>query len=792
MLQPSAWKVRLFVGIVGVCGLLSGCGEPVREDRTVEFSRDGSQVAFQHGDQGVYVANADGKGLTKIFQPDDTVLATSRPLSSPIDGRLIFTTAHLPQGEKIQSGLNGGPEPLDGRLARQLPVKYACWVGIPETNDHPAEVLKLFEASCGHLGYVSAGLAVRWSPDGKKICYCASLANDPARHSVFEYDLVSQKSRQIFPHAGTAVIFDWTPAGSHLCCVVGDALTADEANQRVDSISGAWIGLPDDNRSWWRVPESDRLAEGQLPSVIEMLRASRPAWTRDDVRFAFVSQRRAPGKENVKHVLQRVDFLTRAMTTLAEGDQPITDLRWSSDGNRLGYVQQDETNGAILKVIDLQGPLQTVPTQLPVRQFAGFNSANTHLAYVLSNQRPMNPKFRHWALLLVPGPSRDTIWVAPADGSAAGKDIFSGMHVTFPQWSPTDDKLSLWLTFTPRYRSLISVVAQTGMWPGDPAVTIDTRSGAISWMAINPQEELQVGHYYLLKGDLNEAWRWYQQAREKLPPHKPPTDWPEFIRRMGAPENSQLFEYICLQRLGRDAEALAKWNEFEENFFPQPSKPGLPENQPLSNEFWSSFIDNNSKLAKPLLRDLFVAEVFLSVDGLQEALAHFRQAVGKDETDHMALSRAIVVAQLLLLADDRPAYVAHCDTVVAPLALKLWKPMHDQQTGLFQADAEMAVGFCLVPLFRQEFLAELPRDKVQQHSAAWKALDAPDAAGTSAVAINLILRAAALALNDADEAKKIEARIASEPSSQQLLQGRPIDEATGTWIDMINIATEGR
>ena len=94
MIHPSAKKMRLVLALVPVMLSAMGCGgEPVREDRTVEFSKDGGQVAFQIADDGVYVASADGKGVTKIFQPDEAVLATSRPLASPTDGRLIFATA---------------------------------------------------------------------------------------------------------------------------------------------------------------------------------------------------------------------------------------------------------------------------------------------------------------------------------------------------------------------------------------------------------------------------------------------------------------------------------------------------------------------------------------------------------------------------------------------------------------------------------------------------------------------------------------------------------------------------
>jgi hypothetical protein len=51
-----------------------GCSEPVREDRSVEWSSQGDAVGFQHRDDGVYLAD-QGSKLQKIFQPDARVSA---------------------------------------------------------------------------------------------------------------------------------------------------------------------------------------------------------------------------------------------------------------------------------------------------------------------------------------------------------------------------------------------------------------------------------------------------------------------------------------------------------------------------------------------------------------------------------------------------------------------------------------------------------------------------------------------------------------------------------------------
>lgn len=807
MLHTSALRLRLIAGSILLTLSLIGCADPVREDRTVEFSRDGSQVAFQHGDEGVYVASADGKGVEKIFQPDASVLATSRPLASPADGRLIFTTAQPLESEPPPPPRTNQPLVAEGRVDWKRPVRYTCWLRSEAKRDQPAAVNKVFEARCDHIGYVTAGLAVRWHPDGQHIVYCASLDGDSSRHAIFEFDIATAKSRRIFPHAANAVICDWTPAGSHLVCVVGDIPNRNAARATSPppaGISGTWIGHPADNKSWWRVPGSERLAEGELPSVIEMLRASRPAWTRDDKQFALVVQKpptTPPGK--ITHELQRVDFASRAITKLAESEGPITDLYWSPDGQRLGYLQHDTAGEAKLNILDPDGQTSPLPSKESPRKFAGFDTTGRNVAYIVPSRNDLHLESKHWALLLIPARlARDSVRIAPADASVEGTEIFSGLRVTFPLWSPTEEKLSLWLTFMPRYISLLTMAGQWtpgfrpwGLWPGDPAATIDTKTGTIAWMAVSPQEELQIGHYHLLKRNNEEAWKWYAKAREKLPVSKPPANWQEFLNRLGSPENSQPFEAICLQRLGRPAEAAARWADFEQNFYPAPPvvrNPGEPipldehAADAVANDLLTQIFGPQTELMKPFLKDLFLAEVFLSVDGLDEALAHFRRPAPEAETDEFAFSRAVVLAQLLLIARDHEEYFKHCTDVVAPLALKLWIPdKAGQPNDTNNLALQMTAGLCLAPLFRSEFIEQLPKEMVEQQIVAWKQLAQEHDSGLPAAAIDLVLRAAAPKLDDKATEKQVAEHLAANPAAQQIFAGRPIDDAIAAWFEFV-------
>jgi hypothetical protein len=371
---------------------------------------------------------------------------------------------------------------------------------------------------------------------------------------------------------------------------------------------------------------------------------------------------------------------------------------------------------------------------------------------------------------------RDSVRVAFADASEAGDEVFSGMQVTFPKWSPEGETLSMWLTFVPRYQSLVSIYARMGLWPGDPAATIDLTTNSIAWMAVSPEEELQIGHYHLLKGDAKEAWRWYEQARKKMPEPHPPTNWQEFAQRLGAPENSQLFEFLCLVRLGRNSDATEKWSEFEENFYPVIK----PEDKSSAIDF-ANFLGSQSGLVKPFLRDLVIAETFLSVDGLKEALEHFSNRQIGTRSDAEALSRSLILGQLMLIAHDYSGYLKHSTDVVAPLAMKVL------QADLLTASTRdstvpLAIGMSLAPLFRADFFEQFPSEIAQETIEKWSKLSPDQNSGLPAVAINLVIRAAANRLENAETGKLAEERLAVNTDAQQLFTGKPIDDAIESWF----------
>ncbi len=499
---PSLLR-RLSLPVLAIF-MLAGCGQAVREDRSILFTSDGKQVAFQHGRDGIFVAETEGAAPTKIFEPDADVIAVGTPLWSPVDKRLLFTTAR-PADNAHQGGLPAEQDPA-GNLHYEGPTLYTCWLRTEPKPGQPLNV-PLFTVRCGHPGYVAANLAVRWHPDGQHILFVKQ--DDAGRHGLFEYGLQSKSSRQVFPHTGDSLLFDWAPDNAHLVCVLGEGSGASPD-------SGIWIGKPGED-DWWHVPDSSDLGQTGLTE----LRATRPVWTNDGSRFAFVSSREKMGDRPAVHSLHLGVLDTRTVQTLTSGDKPIRDLHWRPDGSRLGYLCGGET--AVFHLANPATKKDRIIGDAEMCNFLGWDAGGEQLAFVARQPLPHDPA-KSWAFLFLPDVrARNTVMVAPDADPAQRRIVFSGLQVTFPHWSPKEAKLSLWATFRPPYRSWLSHLLELGadssdplrgltLRPGDPALVLDPATGERSWKAIDAHEKTQVGHYHLMRREYDEAWRWYIKA----------------------------------------------------------------------------------------------------------------------------------------------------------------------------------------------------------------------------------------------------------------------------------------
>src|SRR5262249_4522925 len=134
-----------------------------------------------------------------------------------------------------------------------------------------------------------------------------------------------------------------------------------------------------------------------------------------------------------------------------------------------------------------------------------------------------------------------------------------------------------------------------------------------------------------------------------------------------------------------------------------------------------------SNLIGPLLQDLYLAEVFLSLDAPQDGEAFFRTALGQADTDAARLSRAIVLGQILLLEKKHRDYADLTTETVAPLLTKVLKPAPAGGRRDFMDTttlAEFVEELALLPLGASEFLSQLPDKQLQDMRPRWEKLQA--------------------------------------------------------------------
>jgi hypothetical protein len=757
--------------------LSAGC-QPVREDRTISFSGQGNKVGFQHGQEGVFVADKEGGGLTKVFQPGPDVLAVSTPLWAPKDRRLIFTTARAADGNAgVTVQWPATPDPA-GNVVTQRPVVYTCWLRRETAGGKPPEPVPLFEAACDHVGYVAANLAVRWHPDGNRILYVKAVGAH--HHGLFEYDLVNKVSREVFPQTADALVFDWAPDNEHLVCVLG--------NHERTATDGIWIGRP--GGDWWPVPDSAALAEGQLPSLLEQLRATQPAWTADGARFAFASYVPGVTKEQPGRHFVRVGTLAdRCVRTLAEGKEPFRDLRWAPDGSRLGVVAGRELGS--LHLVRDEGGLSPPLARRPVRLFAGWDHDGKHLAYVVPESQPAPAET--WSFLLMHEPlARDVVYLSDSQGTGAGKEVLAGMRVTFPHWSPTEERLSLWVTFSPAYRSWVSrLIPLVGVRLGDPAATLDPAGGKLSWMAVNADEKAQVGNYYLLKHQYAEAWRWYEKAakeRGPAPDQPPPPDLHNLDAFLGA-RDTAFFEYLCLTKLDRHDDAQARLKQFHHDFLRLPADDrgpllSAPVGEQTVGRQLRTLLAPES-FAGALLRDLYMGEAFLSVDQAAEGEAFFRQALREAKAEPARLSHALTLSQFLLVQRKNDAYAELASATIVPLLFRTRKaPPPSQVNDLthpkaLQQWAEMLTAqFALLPLCADEFTRTLSAQQAKKLVERWQALAVPKEDENNRMLTDLLLLAAYRRLGMEKECAAVARRLEqAPPANGQIILRADIDAA---------------
>jgi hypothetical protein len=752
--------------------LLAGC-QPVREDRTITFAGDGAQVAVQHGREGVFIAETEDGPPRKIFQPDPDVIATSVPLWSPTDKRLIFTTATPANKERGPAGQDPA-----GNVYTQQPTLYTCWLRTEPKPGQPL-VVPLFTVPCDHPGYVAANLAVRWHPDGQHVLFVQQTTEQ--QHALFEYDLQTLTSRQVCPHTAHALVFDWAPDNKRLVCLLGSHNGGAETD-------GIWIGEPA-AMDWWHVPKSGELAAGDMGSLLDSLKATRPVWAPEGRRFVFVTGRPAHDGEPGAHTIHLANPATLTVQTVARGPQPCRDIHWRPDGSRLGYVRGSPDGTLCLS--DPAGEEVRTLDVSSVRTFAGWDAEGRQFAIVTSG--PRRETRSQWVFLFSADPAaREAVQVAADADVVQPRPAFSGMQMTFPHWAPRKAMLSLWATFPPAYRSHVSRLLDLGtdpnaplrglvLRPGDPAVLLDPSTGELSWKAINAHERTQIGHYCLLQCRYADAWRWYEQAgaNEAKRPAVPPRQSIErFLRGDAA-----FFHSYCLSKLGREEEAASRRREFEETFlkaFLAAFAPPAAGQQTPTLWGIANFQPTRERILR--WRDLYEGEVFLALDAVEDGEAFFRAGLREAKSDADRLSKALLLTQFLLLRQKHQEYADLATDTILPLLLPEWKQgsagqqQGDQTLNVISQLLSYGDGLSLLPLCAPEFLASLPRQQVRELIPRWQKLRATAADDVSRLVIDLFLQAAAQHLGHAEEQQEAARRLAANPARTVILGEKSLIE----------------
>ncbi|MGH7173279.1 MAG: hypothetical protein ACRELG_23605, partial [Gemmataceae bacterium] len=451
---------------------------------------------------------------------------------------------------------------------------------------------------------------------------------------------------------------------------------------------------------------------------------------------------------------------------------------WRPDGSRLGLLRGGETG--VFHLVDPIELSERVVGKQAFCNFLGWDAGGEQLAFVARQPLPHDPA-KSWAFLLLPDVrARNRVLVAPDADPARTKIVFSGMQVTFPKWSPQEAKLSLWATFRPAYRSWLSYLLDLGadaqdplrgltLRPGDPALVLDPATGERSWKAINAREKSQIGHNHLLHGEYAEAWNWYKQAAAEVPNAEDRSPQ-QFVQRFVQGRDSLFFQAFCLDKLGRADEARSKRRQFDETFLPElPAPPKTPTpNQP------APFGAANLQPSKEQLRhwrDLYVAEVFLSLDAVEEGERYFRDGLKTAADDADRLSKALVLTQFLLLRDKHKEYAELATDTVLPLLLRTWKPRPQANPRQQEANLILAYsdGLSLLPLFVPDFLGGLSEQQVRSLVPRWRKQQSAADDDVKRLGIDLFLESASRRLGQPDQQQAAARRIAANPARHDLL-----------------------
>lgn len=724
---------------VVVC-VVSGCSPTVQEDRTIAYSAQGESVAFQHGTDGVYVASSDGTKLEKVFDSSDA-LAVSSPLFSPDGSNMIFTTA-VPQeqtAEPNSSLVQNWDANPEGRRFRKMPVEYACWLRSVASDGQIGEApVQIFSGRLDHPGYIAANLAVRWHPSGDRIFYIDQV--DGNQVSLFEYHLPSKKTRRLIDKQANAMIFDWSSTGRYLVCsLLGAAPSGTKDGLWI--IDQAALENTDDGKplpqNWRHVKDSNWA--NILPDSLSLdhLRHTRPAWTANDDQFAFPSFHLVDSDRTACSIYV-VQPETGQSNLLHQADRSARDIRWHPNSSRLAFIEGE--NVGDLKFIEPDGTVTPPVNEFPVRAFAGWNYDGSRLAYV--SPEPIAEPSDQWSFLFMPIPAaRDRVYVASGLTGDKTEMVHDKVRITFPKWSPQADEMSLWGTYSPTHRSVLSYLLPWTLRPGDPAATLDVDTKTLRWMAVNSHERSQVGHYYLMKRDFQEAWKWYEQAAADRPPSPKMTVTAvlemAFQRRIH--HDPYFFEFYCLWKLNKKDQAADRLASFRDSM-----SLDIDVEERIK-------LDEAVAFANAFLQASYMTEILLSLDAAADGIVIFNELAAGGESEDERFARIICQSQLMLASGRYQDYAIlareelskrfdQLDNLEMNLqAINLSDPAN-AFVDVKKVITGISICLAMLPMASGEFVALLSEEEVRDSIDSWANLHNSAKSDEHRMAIDMLLQ----------------------------------------------------
>ncbi len=732
----------VFVPLMAVT-LIAGCG--VQEDRTMEASPDGRSLSFQHGRQGVFIRLPSGE-LKKIYQPADNEVAVSTPLWSP-DGKSVIFCVGEYDDEANASEIPEWDDNPDGRFFEGEPAGFAVRrFRIGEDKESAV----LVESHCSHAGLIAANLAVRWHPDGESVLFIDDRANGKSGrlHSLRKCEVETGKVSPAFPHRFRVLMPATSPDHKHLLVLAGSLGKTSKQPE-----SGIWVQSlnQDGEPSWWRVPDRSFVADANMDALIGEMRRHAPAWSAKPNQFVFSDWTQQNDARFT--TIREVDIATREVKEWGRFSKQVANVQLNPAGDEVGGIRLREDGALVLlntanreKAVD---EFQVDGIALRPRLFAGWNADGDRLCFAGEQTRTqLAPDFlkafeqaegstvRNWALLMLPTSTRSHVVVGDRDGSNL-TSIFSGMRVGFPKWirpteeavgenQSTNNKLAFWATFEPSHRDFFSESIgsfQSGfsVQRRDPAVILDVETGELEWMPISSTETEQVGHYYQIHGQHEEAWKWYEKAtaqrdEERDGAEEPlPSSEADRQRQLIARRDSALFRHICLRKLGRDVSAEEHNKEYTR----------------LTSELFSIQPENTfqaDQFSRCLLRDIHLASAFFSVNASDLAESYLLDAIEsrRKERDEVGLSTGMLVhLQVVLTARRFDDFVRLC---LEDYANEI--PQFPQRAGRPQTETSLLRQFGVfatyLPLMSPQFRELVEDPRLKDAIVAWKEEFAPN------------------------------------------------------------------